>query len=107
MNRTILIHPDGTLEMLHSDALPLAGLGAGTLRRASHVLPGHPLKRLAFITLRALFGERGRVAGWARRWRGPWEVSWAETPHVVVFTHPSRRVCIEWEIDRLNERLAS
>jgi hypothetical protein len=84
----------------------LDALGLPSRKRASHVWPVHPAKRVAFRILRALFGERGHIAAWCRSWRGPWEVRFANNPGKVVFTHPSRRVCIGWEIATINERLA-
>ncbi|TAK93380.1 hypothetical protein EPO05_07175 [Patescibacteria group bacterium] len=102
----LTIAPDGTIRAVKSDIFPLDEFGQITTRRASHVWPCHSWKRFAFRLLRFLFRERGHVAAWCRHWRGPWEVRFTERPNVVVFTHPSRRVCLDWEIQRLNERLA-
>lgn len=109
MKATLYITPDGTIRAVGGngvDRLPLDEFGQITRRRASHVWPVHPVKRIAFRILRAVFGERGHIAEWCRHWYGPWEVRFAETPHLVQFTAQSRRVCIEWEISQLNERLA-
>ncbi len=108
MKSTIRITPDGQIVAIKTrvvDHLPLDTFGQVATRRASHILPGHPGKRLAFRLLRRLAGERGPIAEWTRRWRGPWQVTWADQPHLVVFAHPSRRVCVEWEIQNLNQRL--
>jgi hypothetical protein len=107
MQTKLYIEPDGTIRAVANDALPLDGIGTLTQRRASHVWPCRPATRFAFRVLRSLFGERGRIAEWCRRWHGPWEVRFADDPHRVVFSHPSRRVCIAWEIQRLNEKLAA
>jgi hypothetical protein len=80
-------------------------LGAATVRRASHIFPCHPVKRFGFRVLRLLCGERGRVAEWVRSWAGPWEVRFTSNIHRVVFSHPSRRVCVDWEIDTINKTL--
>lgn len=64
-------------------------------RRVSHILPVHPVKRLAFRFLRMTFGERGRVAAWTRSWKGPWQASIIGSHRY--FSHMSRRVCLEWE----------
>ena len=82
-----------------------ATLGDPVKTRASHVLPVHPGKQIAFVALRWIFGEQGKVAEWCRGWRGPWQVFWKGdiTPS---FAHPSRRVCIAWEIEQLERRLA-
>ena len=93
--------------MVANDDFPLEAVGVVDKRRASHVLPVQPIKRLAFIGLRLVFGERGRIAEWCRSWYGAWQVRFADNPHVVVFTAQSRRVCIQWEIKQLNERLAN
>ena len=108
MKSTIRITPDGQIVAIKTPVvghLPLDTFGQVATRRASHILPGHPGKRLAFRLLRLLAGERGRIAAWTRTWRGPWQVTWADAPHRVVFAHPSRRVCVEWEIQTLNRRL--
>ena len=98
----LTIAPDGTIRAVKNEAIPFDEFGQVTTRRASHILPCHPLKRLAFRVLRFLFVERGRVATWTRHWRGPWQVTFADAPHFVVFAHPSRRVCVDWEIQTLN-----
>jgi hypothetical protein len=92
----------GNCLALKSDVVPLALLGETSgVTRVSHIVPADSEKRLAFLALRFLFGERGRVAEWARQWQGPWQVRWAASPGVVAFTHQSRRVCIDWEIDQI------
>lgn len=108
MKATTILHiaNDGTIRAVANDDFPFEVLGVVDTRRASHVWPCHPRKRFAFRLLRALFGERGRVASWCRSWRGPWEVRFANNPHRVVFSHPSRRVCIAWEIQHLNKKLS-
>jgi hypothetical protein len=109
MNSIIRILPTGEIVGIKTDvikSLPLDEFGQAVTRRASHIQPCHPGKRLTFRLLRAAFGERGRIAGWCRAWRGPWQVTWANAPARVVFSHPSRRVCIQWEITQLNERLS-
>lgn len=105
----LIIHPDGRVEAVADDnARSIAAeLGNMTTRRASHVLPAQPIKRAAFRMLRALFSEQGKVAAWCRSWRGPWQVRFASDPHTVVFAHPSRRVCIAWEVEQLTERMLS
>ena len=106
--KTILrIDPAGLVQTMSTpDAfLLIEALGSPVLTRASHVWPRHWFKRSAFRSLRFVFGEIGRVACWCRTWRGPWEVRFANRPERVVFWHPSRRVCIRWEVWRLNDRL--
>jgi len=108
MKTIIRITPEGNIVGIRTNALAAIltdGFGPVITRRASHVLPVAPLKRLVFRIIRALVGERGRIAEWQRTWRGPWQVTWANAPHRVVFVNPSRRACIEWEIKSLNQRL--
>jgi hypothetical protein len=108
------LHIDTCGQMHTVDALNeefLDALGYRSKRRASHVWPVHRGKQIMFRLIRALVGERGFIAAWCRSWRGPWEVRFIDPlakgrPGAVVFSHPSRRVCIAWEIKQINERLA-
>jgi hypothetical protein len=110
MNETIIHLGGGVVRGASSDTLEEI---AGTIgcevnrRRFSHVVPAHFIKRQAFRVLRFIVGERGHIATWCRSWYGPWQVRFADRPFYVAFTHQSRRVCIEWEVARLNERLAN
>ncbi|MDE2100942.1 MAG: hypothetical protein KGL39_27090 [Patescibacteria group bacterium] len=110
MNSIIHILPSGEIVALKT---PMAAsiltdeFGQVETRRASHILPCRRVKRIAFRLLRAVFGERGRTAEWTRSWRGPWQVSWAHTPGTPVFSHPSRRVCVEWEQYVLSQNMAN
>jgi hypothetical protein len=103
----MFVTKSGEIHCVEHESFPLEGFGKVERRRASHVVPAHPVKRQAFRLIRLLVGERGRIAEWLRSWYGPWQVRFAETPRKVEFTHQSRRVCIEWEINQLNERLAN
>jgi hypothetical protein len=115
MKTTILyVHPGGVIQGVNDDTTETISESIGTpvKRRASHVWPIHPVKRAAFRFLRSLVGERGRIAEWCRRWHGPWEVRFVDPLNhrrigAVVFSHPSRRVCIDWEIKQLNRKLAA
>ncbi len=99
----IILRPDGTIEFIGDFPVEEFDLGAVTRKRASHILPVHPLKRLAFRLLRLAFGERGRIATWTRHWHGPWQV--ILLPDGPTFIHPSRRVCLRWEHQQLAERM--
>lgn len=72
------IAPDGTMECLHTEALPLHEFGAMTIRRASTVE----------------FNESTQL----------WEVRWPGSD-AVVFSHTSRAECIRWEVAEINRRL--
>lgn len=111
MKETILhFNRDGTVRAVVSDeALQISeAIGATVTLRASNVVPANVFKFVAFILLRQCFGERGRVANWTRTWRGDWEV-WMKgnTQRRPDFAHPSRRVCIDWEVRELNRRFGS
>lgn len=101
----LIIHPDGRVEAVADDIARsiAAELGNMTTRRASHVLPAHPIKRAAFRLLRSVFSEQGKVAAWCRNWRGPWQVRFASDPGTVVYSHKSRRVCIDWEVKTITQ----
>lgn len=103
----LYFNQNGTASAVNDSSFDFTVIGQPEIKRASHVWPVHPVKRLAFRVLRSLFGERGRTAEWCRRWRGPWEVRFADSPRVVAFTHKSRRVCIAWEVMQLNLKLAN
>jgi len=104
MKHTIHFTPEGWARCLRTDALDLDCLGSVRSRRASHILPVNPLKRITFRLLRLLFGERGWVAAWTRRWSGPWEVILLHNK-ARRFIHYSRRACLSWEQDQINETL--
>jgi len=66
----LVVKEDGTIEQIVSEEM-LKLDGAETVRRASNVLPLGIPKRVAFKALRRVFGDKGRVSAWTRRWRGP------------------------------------
>ena len=103
----LYIAPDGTLEAVADETAQAiaTALGDPVKTRASHVLPAHPGKQLAFVVIRFFSGDNGRVAQWCRNWRGPWQVFW-KGDRKPSFQHQSRRVCIRWEINQLERRFA-
>lgn len=100
MSQTLFVSSD---EVISIGDMPVE-LGATRSYRASQILPVNPVKRLAFVALRAVFGERGRVAAWTRNWRGPWQSKILANGET--YTHISRRVCIAWEHSKLEEILS-
>jgi hypothetical protein len=98
MTKTILIRPDGRIEYCGDDG---AGLAAGkvTKRRASHVVPVAPWRRLAFLALRAVCSDESRLSAWTRTWRGPWRVEILGGPVGGPFAERAR--AIEWELNWL------
>lgn len=79
MNAVLSCNPDGTVECLWTEALPLAEIGTLTVRRASTVE----------------FNAQSQE----------WEVRLAGNGGVD-FSNPSRARCIEWEVAILNRKLA-
>lgn len=79
----------------------------GIKRRVSWIVPRHPLKRMAFVVLRLIFGDIGRVPDWCRGWHGDWQVRFVAEPDVVVFQNESRQVCVRWEVGEVRRRLAA
>jgi hypothetical protein len=69
----------GQVRCLYTDALPLAEIGQMEVRRASSIEYNNHT--------------------------GMWEVVMASDPDHVVFTHPSRAACVEWEIETINKGL--
>ena len=103
----LYIAPDGTVSAIADETAQdiAAKLGDPVKTRASHVLPAHPGKQIAFVLLRMVFGDTGHIAQWCRNWRGPWLVYW-KGDRKPSFGHVSRRVCIRWEISQLERRFA-
>lgn len=84
--------PGGEVEVIGE---PVMVLGVGQQRRASHILPVNLVKRAAFVLLRLVFGERGKVAAWTRNWVGPWVCVILATGQTK--TYQSRRALLDWE----------
>lgn len=103
----VLTFQNGRISTLYTDKLPLGELGAVTRKRASHIRPAGFVKRIAFIVIRACFGDDGFMANWTRHWPGPW------TAHLIAnrqdaspartFTAPTRAECLRWEYNELNK----
>ena len=76
---TLKVAADGSIEGIgHANAFAAAGLaelGFTHVRRASHVEPVGKWRRRWFHCLRWVFGERGQVAAWTRRWDCRWLVN--------------------------------
>ena len=70
MLHPIVVDEDGTISHIVGDEMPKIE-GNAVTRRASNVLPFGITKQIAFKALRRVFGDKGRVSAWTRRWRGP------------------------------------
>lgn len=80
-------------------------LGQPIKKRASHIWPADRIHRVAFRAIRLVFGEESPLIEWAKRWKVVWTVRWADQPHVVVFSHQSRRECRRFERRELFRRM--
>lgn len=79
MNAVLSIAPDGSIETLWTEAIPLESLGTLRVKRASLVE----------------FNEVSQE----------WEVRLCPNTEDVVFSHKSRAACIAWEIETINAQL--
>jgi hypothetical protein len=73
--------------------------GNVTVRRASHVLPFDPVKRTAFVLLRAAFGDQGRISDWTRTWKGYHIVEIVDGP--ILGPYRSREDALQREVEWL------
>jgi hypothetical protein len=100
---TLIIRRDGRIEFLAPPPFPLK-LDRVKRERFSEIVPLDPVKRVAFRVLRKLFGERGKVAAWTRRWLCIW------TGHILIGPHrgeefisPFRQAVLDWEKEKFCE----
>lgn len=99
--QTMFIRVDGQIETIGDPPLEMEQIGDCWRQRASSIVPVHLGKRIAFLLLRVIFGERGITAEWTRQWHGPWLCELYATGETYV--HQSRRCCLAWEHKRLEE----
>lgn len=92
------VNLDGTIEQIVSDDMIQID-GDREVRRASNVLPLDPMKRIAFVALRKIFGEKGRVSDWTRTWKGPQIVKIVDGPILGPFR--DRKTALDREVQWL------
>jgi hypothetical protein len=63
------LKPDGTIEFLNP---PPFRVDVIRRKRFSEIVPTNFWLLMAFRILRALFGEKGKVSDWTRRWNCRW-----------------------------------
>lgn len=101
ITKIIQIDNDGNVEFIGSSngdcPIPGLPLGNGHSRRLSHIIPERSGKRMAFLFLRKIFGDRGRVAAWTRTWAGPWRCVILSTGQSEVFDN--RQSAVDWEYE--------
>ena len=76
-------------------------LGKIRRRRVSTIRPVRFLKRMAFVILRTVFGETGRVAAFTRTWAGPWRCVILSTGQTEVFEN--RQAAVDWEYEVITQ----
>lgn len=91
----MLVREDGSIQTLGDPPPEIASLGTVKRKRISHIRPVQQPKRAAFIALRWLFGDRGKVAAWTRTWQCRWEVQFIGMAERCVFK--SRTNAVGWE----------
>ena len=74
----IAIRSDGDSKFLQSLVVNPQVVEQST-KRVSHVLPVNPILRVVFRWLRDRFGEKGRIAGFTRRWPCLWQADMSPT----------------------------
>jgi|GEM_PF-5897525 hypothetical protein len=101
MKHTILINKrTGMIEWLAPPPFKVP-VRKQTRQRFSEIIPLHPLPRLLFRILRAVFGEQGRVAVWTRNWLCVWIGIILQGPHRgETYISCFRGRIIEWEKER-------
>lgn len=97
MKTLLKIKPTGTLEFLGAPPASMKLL-TDPARRFSTIVPFFQPERSAFVVLRLLFGERGWVAAWTRRWRCVWIARVLLGPHCgETRLSENREYLLDWE----------
>ncbi len=97
----ISVTEEGSLEFIEGQMPLNLPLGNGTRRRLSNIRPERFAKLTAFLFLRRIFGDRGRVAAWTRKWKGPWRMTILSTGQTEVFEN--RQAAIDRELEILTD----
>lgn len=103
----IFVKPNGLVKHVSVDGFTTDFLGTQTIIRASQVEPVHVGLRIVFHCIRRLFGERGRVAAWTRRWPCLWQANLYLSGGPVFGPFKYRQDAIAAEIYWLNQRYAN
>jgi hypothetical protein len=102
MKKVISVSAAGVVTFVKDDTF--AGLemrGDATVRRASHVMPVNPIKRILFRILRRSVRDTCPLAEWSRRWRGDWQVDLSPSGGPPLGPFASRRQAIDQEVEWL------
>jgi len=96
----ITISKDGkSVEFIEGQSSLDLPLGNGRRTRLSHIRPEKFWKKAAFILLRKVFGDRGRIAEWSRTWRCEWRCTIITTGDSAVFEN--RQAAVDWEYETI------
>jgi len=98
----LTIEPDGQVSYIGTLPIDLP-LANPVRRRVSTIQPTVVWKRTAFLFLRRVCGDDGRVAAFTRTWSGPWTATILATHQTATFN--TRAEAIAWELDILNPDL--
>jgi hypothetical protein len=99
----VTLSEDGTVRFLvNEDTKPFIDEDA-VIRRASHVEPKNVLIRLTFHILRGIFGEKGWMAEFTRRWPCKWRINLSPiNGPILPGLYKDRQEAIREEIKYLN-----
>lgn len=100
----IFVKPNGQVKHVSVDGFATGFLGAQTITRASQVEPVNVSLRIVFHGIRRIFGERGCVAAWTRRWPCVWQANLWLSGGPVFGPFKYRQDAIAAEIYWLNQR---
>lgn len=96
---TVTVLPNGDVQFIGEDIFDLP-LGKIRRRRLSTIQPNVVWRKAAFLLLRTVFGDRGRVAAFTRKWNCEWEVRLIGRPGT--FRSMDRSACVAWEMEAFN-----
>ena len=103
MDKVVISIEDGVTKFLVNEETQ-SMVEDGVVRRASHVEPVNKALRLLFHTLRGLFGEKGWMAAFTRKWPCYWQVNLKPIGGPVLdLNWKNRQAAIDFEIGWLNE----
>lgn len=100
----LVINPDGITKAINAPVC-LSKIGISSKTRASHVIPEHELKKIAFKIFRKIFGDTGKISNWTRTWKGPWLIDFSPTIGGLYGPFLSREKALEVEYKKLKEWL--
>jgi len=102
-NIVITLSEDGDVRFLVNDTTACLLEDNSVVRRASHVDPDSYILRIAFHALRAMFGEKGLVGEFTRKWPCAWRVDLSPSNGPLLDeVFYSRQDAIEAEVEWLN-----